>query len=98
MRQLPAISVHLPVTPQNRSRLRALRQAELAAWNAAAEAGFDTADGRRREAVEKERRDLRAFGLVAIMAVATVMISLSKTSYFAEGWTSLVHLVRHWIG
>ena len=95
---LPAVSVHVPVTPENRSRLRALRQAELKAWNAAAAAGFDTGHFERRQAADQERRDLRAFGLVAVMAMAVAKIGLLKSSAFVEEWTDFVHYVRQLIG
>jgi hypothetical protein len=97
-RQLPAVSVHVPVTPENRSRLRLLREVEMAAWSATTEAGFDTGHFERRQAVEKERRDLRAFGLIALMAVATVMVGLLKSSAFVEEWAGLVKYVRQLIG
>jgi hypothetical protein len=96
-RQFPAISQHVPLTPHNRSYLRALRQAEMEAWNAGSNASFDTGQLERIQAAEKERRDLRAFGLIALMAVATVMISLWKTPAMAEGWSSFVHLVHQLI-
>lgn len=90
-RPLPAVSVQVPVRPENRSRLRVLREAEMAAWNATTEVGFDTGHFERTQTVEKERRDLRAFGLIAMLAVVTVTISLVKTTSFTEGWASLVH-------
>ena len=98
VRPLPAISLHVPVTPQNRSRLRALRQAEMAAWNATADTGFDTAHTVRKQAAVKERRDLLAFGLIALMAVTTVAISLVKSSVLTEGWAGLVHFVHQLLG
>jgi len=97
-RPMPVASLGMPVTPQNRSRLRALRQAEMAAWNATAGAGFDTGQFERTQVVEKERRDLRAFGLIATLAITTVMISLLKSSAFVEQWTGFVNLVRQLIG
>jgi hypothetical protein len=89
-RDFPVITLDLPVTPENRSRLRALRQAEMKAWSASNKAGFDTGTFERRQVVEKERRDLRAFGLIALLAVATVAITLLKSSAFAETFASVV--------
>jgi hypothetical protein len=97
-RSLRAVSVHVPVTPENRSRLRAMRQAELAAWNATTEVGFDTGHFERMEATEKERRDLRAFGLIAALALATVSISLLKSPAFVEQWTGIVNFLRQLVG
>ncbi len=97
-RPLPAVSDHVPVTPENRSRLRRLREAELAAWNATADAGFDTGHFERTQTVEKERRDLRAFGLIATLAVVTVTISLLKSSAFVEQWTGFINFVRQLVG
>ena len=97
-RPLPAVSVHVPVTPKNRTRLRMMREAEMAAWNATTEAGFDTGHIERTQTVEKERRDLRAFGLIATLAVATVTISLLKSSAVAEGWAGFANFVRHLFG
>lgn len=94
-RDFPVITLDLPVTPENRSRLHALRQAEMKAWNATTESGFDTGHFERRQVVEKERRDLRAFGLVALMAIGTVMIVLFKSS---EQWGALVQFVRQLLG
>ena len=97
-RPFPAISQHVPVTSQNRSYLRAIRQAEMEAWNASADAGFDTGHFERKQAAEKERRDLRAFGLIALMAVATVTIGLLRSSVFVEKWAGFVSFVRHLLG
>ena len=97
-RRLPVVSVHVPVTPENRSRLRVMREAEMAAWNATTEAGFDTGHFERTQTVEKERRDLRAFGLIATLAVATVTIGLLKSSAFVQQWTGFVNFVRHLLG
>ena len=93
-RQLPAVSVHVPVTPENRSRLRALRRAEMEAWNATADTGFDTGNNERRQAGEKERRELRTFGLIALMAMTTVTISLLKTASITEEWAGFVRFVH----
>jgi hypothetical protein len=97
-RDFPVITLDLPVTPENRSRLRALRQAEMKAWNASNHAGFDTGTFERRQVAEKERRDLRAFGLIAAMAVAIVAITLLKSSAFGPSLAGLVNLVRQLFG
>jgi hypothetical protein len=97
-RPLRAVSGRVPVTPENRSRLRVMRQAELAAWNATTEVGFDTGHFERMETAEKERRDLRAFGLIATLAVITVTVSLLKSSAFLGQWTGFMSFVRQLIG
>ena len=97
-RPLPTVSGHVPVTPENRSRLRVLRQAEMAAWTATTAVGFDTGHFERTQTDEKERRDLRTFGWIATLAVATVTISLLKSSAVAESWAGFVSLVRQLIG
>jgi len=96
-RPLPAISQQAPVTPQNRSYLRALREAEMEAWNASATAGFDTGHFERKRVVEKERRDLRVFGVIALMALATITIGFMKSSAFTEQLAGLLNLVQQWV-
>lgn len=89
-RKFPAISQHVPVTPRNRIYLRALRQAEMEAWHAVAQIEPS-------QAAEKERRDLRAFGLIALMAVTVVAISFWKSHALVEQWAGVVHAVQQWI-
>jgi hypothetical protein len=97
-RRLPAASLLLPVTPQNRSRLRALRQAEMKAWNAPPPAALAGNSPRHAPALEQERRDRRAFGFVALLAVATVAVSLWKSASVVEIWAGLLHLLRYMVG
>lgn len=98
VRRLPAASLLLPVTPQNRSRLRALRQAEMKAWKERPRATPAPPDPRDNLTVERERRDRRAFAFVAFLAVATVAASLWKSTSFLEIWMGFVHLLRHVVG
>ena len=97
VRPFPAVSQHVPVTPQNRTYLRALREAEMQAWTASAGAGFDTGQFERKRVVEKERRDLRVFGVIALMALATVTIGFMKSSAFTEQLAGLLNLVQQWL-
>jgi hypothetical protein len=66
----------------------------MAAWNATADAGFNTPPTVRKQAAVKERRDLRAFGLIALMALTTVTLGLLKSSVLTEGWAGLVNFVH----
>lgn len=96
-RRWPATSLRLPVTPQNQTRLRVLRQAELAAWNASATAGFDTGQFERRRIIERERRDLRIFGLIALLAMAIAAVGLLKSAAFAEQWAGAANFIQRWL-
>jgi hypothetical protein len=92
-------SVRLPVTRENRLRLRALRNAELRAWN---RASLSNANARLRaevtRAAREDRQESRLFaGIVATTAVA-VALGVLASFRFVEEHGQFVVLVKQLLG
>ena len=95
----PAFSLRLPVTPENRVRLRALRQAELRAWNLAFEP--DTNAALRAEvnrALCEGQRESQLFAGVMVVTVAALVIGALASLHFVQHHPDFVALVRRLLG
>jgi hypothetical protein len=93
---VPAPSVRLPATRENRARLRELRAAELQAWkvtspNAALRVTTHNA-------LAVQRGESRLFGVVAVIAACGLMIGVAAALDFVTHWTQFVSLVRTLLG
>ncbi len=92
-------SVRLPVTPENRSRLRALREAELQAWHRFPRTGANAA--LREEvshAAQEGARESRLFAGLVIPAAVAVTLGMLASIRFIEEHAAFVMLVRQLLG
>ena len=93
---LPAPSVRVPATRENRERLRALRAAELEAWqtarpNAALRAEVQTA-------LAGAEAESRWFAGVAAVAGGAIVLGMAASLDFVAHWQSFVNLVQTLLG
>ncbi|MCW5553746.1 MAG: hypothetical protein KIS67_16510 [Verrucomicrobiae bacterium] len=99
LRLSPARSLRLPVTPENRDTLRAMRAAEMQAWQTSPNSSPDAiASPLQSPAVKTRLRGLPitavAMALAALALGAAVMLSL----HLAWRWMDLLVLIRQWLG
>ncbi|MBE0544493.1 MAG: hypothetical protein IH623_24400 [Verrucomicrobia bacterium] len=99
LRLSPARSLRMPVTPENRETLRALRAAEMQAWQTPPNSSPDAiASPTQSPSVKIRLRGMPitavAMALVALALGAAVMLSF----HLAWRWMDLVVLVRQWLG
>jgi len=93
---LPAPSVRVPATRENRERLRALRAAELEAWqsvrpNAALRNEVQTA-------LAGAEAESRWFAGVAAVAGSAIIIGMAASLDFVAHWQRFVNLVQTLLG
>jgi hypothetical protein len=92
-------SVRLPVTRENRLHLRALRNAELRAWN---RASLTSANGRLRAEVARaaceDKRESRFFIGIAITTTVAVALGVLASLRFVEEHGQFVALVKQLLG
>ena len=98
-------SLRVPVSGQNWAYLRALRHAELAAWNAPARPAGTAAAGKplslAQSVAQVSRGDLKErwlYSLVAVVAVAAVGYGLWSSLQLTAHWTSFVQFVGQIVG
>ncbi len=89
----------MPVTPENRETLRALRAAEMQAWQTPPNSSPDAkASPTQSPAVNTRLRGLPiapvAMALAALALGAAVMLTLQ----LAWRWMDLLVLIRQWLG
>ncbi len=92
-------SVRLPVTPENRLHLRALRQAELQAWNRGPRTSVNAA--LRKEvarAAQGHRYEFRAFAAVVFTAAVAITLGVLALARFLEQHADFVASVRQLLG
>jgi len=97
-RNLPMISLRVPVTPENRRYLRELRDAEMRAWR-------NTGAARRRSPTldvgsnaQNEQRDLYSFALIVALTLALAAIVLAQSPSASQRVARWVSVVRHVLG
>jgi hypothetical protein len=100
----PNTSLRVPVLPQNWAYLRALRQAELAAWNGPtrpARTAAATNPSLAQSVAEVSRWDVKersVYGLIAVLAIAAAGYGLWSSLQFTTHWTTFVQFVRQLVG
>ena len=93
---LTAPSLRLPATRANRERLRALRQAELRAWEAATPNAVLRAEVER--SLETRPGERWLLGGVTAIAAGALLIGASSTLQFVAHWNHFVNVVWALIG
>jgi hypothetical protein len=83
-------SIRIAPRPGNRHYLRALRAAELAAWQEPKSASARVAGSRMAEA--------RLFALLSLLGVAAVAHRLLVSDDFAQHWSNLLARLSQFIG
>ncbi len=92
-------SVRLPVTPENRLRLRKLREAELRAWNHTPRTSANTALRTEvRHAAQHSRRELRVFAAIVLTTGVAVTLGVLASIRFVEQHSEFVAFVRQLLG
>jgi hypothetical protein len=96
---MPAPSLRLPVTPGNRNRLRALRQAELQAWNSTTPDGANAAlRAAVTRAAREGRREFRWLAGMILVAAVAVAFGILVSFTFVQDNADFVALVRRLLG
>lgn len=98
LRLSPARSLRLPVTPENRETLRALRAAEMQAWQTPPNSMPDATASPTQSLALRTR--LRGLPIAAVaMALATLAFGAAVMLAFhlAWRWMDLLVLVRRWL-
>ena len=93
---LTAPSMRLPATRANRTRLRALREAELRAWDAASPNAALRAEVRRSLAINPP--EFWLIGGVTAIAVGALAIGAASAFNFVAQWDRFVSFVATLIG
>jgi len=93
---MPAPSVRVPATRENRERLRRLREQELEAWKAVSPNAALPA--KTPNARLTQRGESRLFGIVATLAAAGLTIGMAASLEFVSQWHQLVSLIRTLLG
>jgi hypothetical protein len=93
---LTAPSIRMPATRANRQSLRALREAELRAWDAASPNASLRAEVQRSLAGSPGEGWL--LGGITAMAACALVIGMAAALDFVAHWDRFVSLVRAWIG
>jgi hypothetical protein len=93
---LPAPSVRVPATRENRERLRRLRAQELAAWKTTNPHTALRAEPH--SALAAQRSESRLFGIVAALAAAGLTIGLAAALDFVAHWNQFASLIRALLG
>jgi hypothetical protein len=93
--------VRVPASPLNRAYLKALRQAEMAAWERANRRPERPVSMRptfvRLPAPARDARENWLYAVLAVLAVATVGSQLWTTLQLAGNWHNFVQFVRQLI-
>jgi hypothetical protein len=92
-------SVRLPVTRENRLHLRALRNAELRAWNGASRTNANArlrADVAR--AASEDKREFRLFASIVVTTAVAVALGVLASIRFVEEHDQFVALVKQLLG
>jgi hypothetical protein len=101
---VPLAAVRGVPRPANREYLRALRAAELAAWQEPklhwhfAPASPAPLFPPRLPRPTRDAAEGRVFAVLSVLALASVMHGLMTSSEFVLHWDRFVALVRHWLG
>lgn len=99
LRLSPARSLRMPVTPENRETLRALRAAEMQAWQTPPNSSPDAKASLMPAPAVKTR--LRGSPITAV-AMASAALALGAavmlSFHLAWRWMDLLVLVRQWLG
>ncbi|HLH56971.1 MAG TPA: hypothetical protein VKY92_25545 [Verrucomicrobiae bacterium] len=94
----PAPSLRVPVVPENRQYLKALRQAELRAWKSIRseeKPSLAAARGSVRLPTHKPTcGEDRVFALLALLCGLTLILELNIVLHAASGWHNFVEYVR----
>jgi hypothetical protein len=96
-------SVRVPSSPRNWAYLRALRQAEMAAWNKPT--GNARVPERSLSLVQSvakvsgmDRAERLVYGLAAGVAGAAVIYGMGTSVQLTQNWGNFVQLIRHALG
>lgn len=96
-RRTPARTFRVRAAAANREYHRAVRAAEMVAWNAASPS--DTTLFRAAVAAAQfSRTEKLAFNVIFILALVGIVWGLADSVRFVDGWQQFVALVRHLIG
>jgi len=97
----PAASLRVPVVPQNRTQLKAMRQAELRAWKSVG------ADRTASEVTGKSSTRLashdgnvaedRVYAILTLLCGLTLLVQTKSIVHTAPGWQGFVDFVRQLI-
>jgi len=91
-------ATRLPVLPQNRAYLKALRQAELAAWESARTASGLSSPSKpasvQLPSPGRDARETRWFALLTVLCGLTVGAELWSLTPAASHWHDFVEFVR----
>ena len=94
------VSARVPVFPQNREYLKALRQVELLAWNSAGanrkHSGAPTSV--RLPMREPDRAEGRLYALLFLLCSLALLSESGALWYSAPGWHAFIEFVRLLIG
>lgn len=98
--RIPAVaSLRVPVTPANREYLRAVRQAELAAWEGAGSAtSLAALRAEVQQALRRQRGETRVLTGLAAVSFLAVATGAAAALDFVAHWTEFTNLVRHLLG
>jgi hypothetical protein len=98
----PATSTRVPILPENREYLKALRQAELRAWESATPdrrpSGASRSVRERLPGHEPNAGEGRLYVLLAVLCGLTLVSELGSLWHSAPGWRDFVEFVRHIVG
>jgi len=84
------------VGAENRDYRRAIRAAEMTAWNAAPP--FDASLLRTEKTERRSRAEELAFNVILALALAGVIWGLADSALLANGLQRVVSLMREWVG
>lgn len=89
----------MPVTPENRETLRALRAAEMQAWQTPPNSSPDAiASPTQSLAVKTRLRGVPITAVAVAMAALALGAAVMLSFHLAWRWMDLVVLVRQWLG
>ncbi len=87
-------SLRIAASAENRAYLKALREAELAAWEAANPRRAVRTTGTRLPVPGKDAREDALYAVLAVLCLATLGHQLWTTFQTAGNWHSFVEFVR----
>jgi len=105
-RPKPSLSIRVPLTPNNREYLRALRAAELAHWEPLVELRTTPqAQGHKLslrapmvDLQQEQTKEFRLYAVIAPVALGAVGVGLWNSFQMVQKWTTFVDFVARWIG